>query len=64
MDPPYFISLADDESIEGVETFVYGTEPTEYPARNLVPLDVGLCVVEEFFHNPHVLPKSIKWERL
>lgn len=62
LEPPYFISLGNAEE-KGVETFMYGGEPTEYHAANLVSLACGFGALGEFFCCDR-RPETCRWEQL
>jgi hypothetical protein len=62
LDPPYFISIGNSQE-EGVETFLYGGEPTEYLAANLVTLARGYGALREFFESG-TRPTACSWEQL
>ena len=62
LDPPYFISQGNPNE-DGIETFVYGGESTEYLAVNLVNLARGFGALREFFET-NGRPTTCAWETL
>ncbi len=62
LDPPYYVSLGDINR-EGVTSFYYGNEETEYPLRNAVSVEQGQQALAFFVKN-RSKPTNINWEKL
>jgi len=62
LDPPYYISLGHLRG-DGITSFCYGNEETEYMNQNLVPFALGLDALISFVLNRQ-RPSNIEWERL
>ena len=62
LNPPYYVSLGDPDA-QGIETFWYGGECTEYLARNLVSTDLIIPTIDAFLRAPS-RPNTVEWEKL
>jgi|GEM_PF-3530505 len=63
INPPYYISLGDNQREGLTELFCHGNQAIEYYARNLVSSASALEILNEFLHSQN-LSKTIEWERL
>lgn len=59
-DPPYYSSVGDADA-DGAEVFLFADEWSEYPKRNLVPIDVAREAARHFFEYGERTPR-IAWE--
>ena len=62
LDPPYYISLGSFRD-DGITSFCYGNEDTEYLNQNRVPLQSGLDALL-FFVLHRGRPPGLEWECL
>src|SRR5262245_11903981 len=62
LDPPYYVSVG-DHAAQGVESFWYGGDATEYLARNLVPSDLVIPTIQAFLASSS-RPTTVEWETL
>jgi Immunity protein Imm1 len=62
LDPPYYISLG-DLNCDGVTSFWYAGEETEYLLQNTIPTEQGQQALAFFVIN-RARPTNINWEKL
>ena len=64
LDPPYFASRSEPGTVwPGSLTFVYGTDETEFPADQAIPVDLAKKAVEHFFRFG-ALPDTVAWQEV
>jgi hypothetical protein len=62
--PPYFASLGVADEIEPVLTcYLFNSHHSEFPRRNVIPIESGLAAAQEFFKTKE-LPRQVEWEEV
>lgn len=61
-DPPYYASLG-NEHTEGMISFDYGGEKTNFRLRHAVPFRTAHTAVIQFLSQPG-LPEAVRWEEV
>lgn len=63
LEAPYFASLGADEQVEPLIEFTVGGQWTEFPRRNVVPLEEGRQAMREFVTTGQ-LSDAVRWEEV